>query len=255
MKPGFHELRLGALVKALSADGSTVVGHFRKEDGENAFRWTQRERLVDLGPSVAHDVSADGSVVVGESSNRACRWRRDAVREIVGTQRSSASAVSHDGSVIASIQDLRAVRWTTQGVQRLGWLQEHHEAAGAYGISGDGRVIVGTADAYDRTMKERASRWTGESGMVALSEGGGFPYFFSSSCATAASYDGRAIVRFVGDVGVSERGVWNQPFRWKRGRLLRGSMRCLGYPTNIVKPGRSHALLFRRTQEGGRIHE
>jgi uncharacterized membrane protein len=61
---------------AASADGSIVVGYapFGPLSSRGAFRWTEAEGLVSLGSlssdhinSFAHDVSADGSVIVGDS--------------------------------------------------------------------------------------------------------------------------------------------------------------------------------------------
>jgi probable HAF family extracellular repeat protein len=68
-----------SVARAISADGSTVVGFSETEHERcypfrcrEAFRWTEAEGMVALGSSAhvseALDVSADGSVVVGTDS-------------------------------------------------------------------------------------------------------------------------------------------------------------------------------------------
>ena len=52
-----------SIANDISADGSTIVGY-----GENAeaFRWTQTEGMVDLGfQGTPQAISADGSVIAG----------------------------------------------------------------------------------------------------------------------------------------------------------------------------------------------
>lgn len=68
----FFDLGSG-LVSTVSTDGSTVIGR-NLEPNRVAFRWTEESGLIELGTlpghmsSGAHGVSADGMVVVGESS-------------------------------------------------------------------------------------------------------------------------------------------------------------------------------------------
>ncbi len=115
----------------ISADGSMVVGSSAVETvsshGEppfrtlyRAFRWTQGQGMISLGrlrnsdtTSVANDLSADGSVVVGMSGEHpfreaehgeAFRWTQGSgmvgLGELPGYSYSHASSVSADGSVI-----------------------------------------------------------------------------------------------------------------------------------------------------------
>lgn len=124
----FHAVRwtpsgiqdLGALSKdgdsmaaAVSADGSIVVGWSSYSDsGWHAFRWTATEGMQDLGVGMAHDVSRDGSVVVGESYNHAFRW-----------------------TASSGMQDLNVVYAEL--------LRDGSMLITANGISPDGRFIVG----------------------------------------------------------------------------------------------------------------
>lgn len=66
-------------VRALSADGLTVVGDYVTEDRTEAFRWTAETGTVPLGDlpgreqlhkNIAYGVSADGSVIVGSNDDR-----------------------------------------------------------------------------------------------------------------------------------------------------------------------------------------
>jgi uncharacterized membrane protein len=108
---------------AISADGSTIVGESLFREGlsglrSEAFRWTEENGSVALGPSnsIALDVSSDGSVVVGTSfAFGAFYWT-----EQTGMIR---------------LQDLLG----SLGVTNLdGWTLTRAE-----GISPDGRILVG----------------------------------------------------------------------------------------------------------------
>jgi probable HAF family extracellular repeat protein len=163
---------------AVSADGSVIVGGGSVPGGgTNAFRWTQATGLVSLGDlpdgtdfSYAQDVSSDGRVVVGSATTAqgylAMRWTQAtgmvSLGDIPGGPHESfATGVSDDGNVIVGIANSTydvdangdAFIWTPQRGMRLlkdavmvdycaaqleGW-----HLVSAWGISGDGRVIVG----------------------------------------------------------------------------------------------------------------
>jgi probable HAF family extracellular repeat protein len=97
----------------VSRDGQVVVGYAYSGCTAHAFRWQESTGMIDLGssvsgrPTVAHAVSADGSVVVGsqtstEGFNQGTKWvdgRQELVPGpdgFVGT----AMAANNDGAVI-----------------------------------------------------------------------------------------------------------------------------------------------------------
>lgn len=164
--------------RGVSADGSVVVGSGFSRGATEAYRWTAADGTVGLGhfPGTlklgeALAVSADGRVVVGQCAasargrNAAFRWSEaDGLVSLFGPDPagwSEATAASADGSVIVGWADgtfdppgAHAFIWdaakgmrkladeleNVHGVDLRGW-----ELEKAFGISADGRVIVGTA--------------------------------------------------------------------------------------------------------------
>jgi probable HAF family extracellular repeat protein len=169
------------LARAVSADGSVVVGGPTGGDlGQQAFSWTQGDnRTVGLGDlpggdfySRALDVSADGSVIVGNAistlGDEACRWSKNEQGDWViqglgdlegGIFMSYANGVSGDGSIIVGggrtgptesdqeafiwdevygMRNLRDVLVNEYHLDLTGWV-----LLGANGISADGLTIVG----------------------------------------------------------------------------------------------------------------
>ncbi|MBI3249008.1 MAG: hypothetical protein HYZ50_21100 [Deltaproteobacteria bacterium] len=161
----------------VSADGAVVVGVAGSTFGglvlfgNEAFRWTAAEGMVGLGDlpgsfvaSIARAVSANGSVVVGESANNQSRneaFRWTAAEGMVGLgillnrQNSYASDVSADGSIVVGLTDgggfgafvwdathgmrsLKSVLVNDLGLDLTGWTLTQ-----ATSISADGRTIVG----------------------------------------------------------------------------------------------------------------
>lgn len=191
----------------MSADGSTVVGIAWGVQG--AFRWTLDggfERLPSLGgPELGYSreasaVSADGSVVVGGEYCALCLHG-----EKFGT----------------------AFRWTAQsGTQSLGRLAGGSYSR-AYGVSGDGAVVVGDATSGSDTFRGQAFRWTAESGMVGL----GFLAGRDMSVAFAISGDGSTIVGDSSLFTSDPRGATTrsqEAFRWTQ----QGGMVGMGWLTD-----------------------
>lgn len=114
--------------RAVSSDGSVVVGYGSSVRGTEAFRWTAGGGLVGLGDlpggafsSIAWGVSGDGRIVVGEGATG-----------IRGTE-----AFIWDEK--HGMRSLRIVLEVEHGLDLTGW-----QLARAAGISADGRVIVGS---------------------------------------------------------------------------------------------------------------
>lgn len=132
---------------ALSDDGTTVVGRMGVDAGEG-FRWTREGGVQTVGL-------------------------------VPGTGWSEAYDVSADGSVVGGHSQYRPFRWTEgSGLRPTGF-----EGTG-YGLSGDGRFLVG---AFDTGM---AYRWSDPGGLQPL----GMLPGFGQSVATAASFSGSVIV-------------------------------------------------------------
>ncbi len=162
--------------RAVSADGSVVVGRsYASSENREAFRWTADGGMVGLGDllggesavSSAHDVSADGSIVVGfsvsENGGEAFLWTAEEGMIGLGDLpddplETEAHGVTDDGSVVVGravylglskafiwdatygMRNLQEVLWVDYGLDLAGW-----ELSQATDVSDDGRVIVGFA--------------------------------------------------------------------------------------------------------------
>ncbi len=165
----------------VSADGSVVVGQSRSASGLEAFRWTSGGGMVGLGDLPGGDFYSE------------------------------AVAVSADGSVVVgqsrSASGLEAFRWTSSGgMSGIGDLPGGSFSSNARAVSADGAVVVGEGSSKQGIQ---AFRWTSGDGMVELSDlpGGSF----SNASAWGASADGSVVV----GVGFSQQGI--EAFRWTSG--------------------------------------
>lgn len=142
--------------EAISADGTTVTGRGDSSDGigTSVFRWTRTGGMQNLG-RFPGDIHASGT------------------------------AISADGSVIAGISDQAgAFRWTAaSGLQSIAV-----PASTAYGMSADGRAIVGYGGMYGGVF-----RWSVASGYENLD---GNQPTGSATWGYATSADGSAVVGF-----------------------------------------------------------
>jgi probable HAF family extracellular repeat protein len=148
----------------ISADGSVVVGETVSSSGMQAFRWTMADGMQGLG-----DLPG-------------------------GTPSSAAHGVSADGSVIVgqSTSSLgpEAFRWTSsEGMVGLGSLPGPEFRSSATDVSADGSVVVGSAGG-------QAFRWDSAGGLVGLAE----------------SQVGNVGVSADGSVVVGSSAAW--AFRW-----------------------------------------
>jgi probable HAF family extracellular repeat protein len=143
---------------AVSADGSVVIGDSNALNGfSEGFRWTQSEGMVNLHNRHPSDVSADGSKIVG--------------------------TIWGNGQV-------KAFRSTSYDIISLGFLSGANSSS-ATAVSADGSIIVGASGS-------EAFRWTQGGGMVSLKEtliGKGLDVSgWSLTSANAISADGFTIV-------------------------------------------------------------
>jgi probable HAF family extracellular repeat protein len=186
---GFHD----SFALGVNWNGSVVVGSSTYSTSSfwnyQAFRWTQTTGMLGLGflsgeraapYSGATGVTADGSVIVGESE-------------------------------YAANQSVEAFRWSQEsGMVGLGFLGggEPFPFSRAAAVNLDGSVVVGASS--NRSNQEEAFRWTQSTGMVGLgfvSEGG----VNQKSAATGVSADGSVVV------GVSSTGsTSSEAFRWSQ---------------------------------------
>jgi probable HAF family extracellular repeat protein len=135
---------------AVSADGSIVVGRGSSSLGAEAFIWSEVDGMNGLGDlgggpldtadygspflSIAVDVSADGSTVVGTAASTLPD----------GARRPEAFVwTARDG--MRSIRDIL----TAEGIDLTGWTLDV-----ATSISADGRTIVGTGTRPNERTKE-----------------------------------------------------------------------------------------------------
>ncbi len=222
---------------AVSADGKVIVGEGWVNElrgplfMDEAFRWTEETGAVGLGDlpggfvgSNAYDVSADGSVIVGQSfvtnGIEAFRWTQETgmvgLGQFADGLASVATGVSADGSVVVGNVEVgvgqnRGFHWTQQtGMQIIG---DDDSSVFVDAVSGDGSVAVGRWTTSNGTQ---AFRWTQETGMVGL---GVLTGDFSSS-ANGVSSDGSVIVGESAD-----HNGWSEAFRW----TAVGGMEGLGY--------------------------
>lgn len=216
--------------KAVSADGSTVVGWSYAAGGKLPFRWTRDTGIVALAPgnvlapTEAVGVSADGAVVVGfgtQFGTGGFLWTQgDGVAYLRGVPRGTTSGfatdVAADGSVVVGNYfdpSLQAFRWSVaDGLLGLG-----ESTSTATGVSADGNTIVGIGYVADsnEAARENAFRWTPETGLVYLGDlpGGG-----DRSFAWDVSADGTTVV------GGSDGSFGQEAFLWS----TTGGMATLG---------------------------
>ncbi|MCA9138916.1 MAG: hypothetical protein KDB00_19225 [Planctomycetales bacterium] len=220
--PGFGSLGQNIKARAVSADGSIIVGESSAGTipGTQAFRWTESDGMVGLGDlvettagpfsrmrSFAYTISGDGSLIAGDSrhpvsgSTTPMQYTRaDGMTGIelsVSNPANGANTVygsTFDGSVlVGSINSVtsgklnEAFRWTaTGGIERLGFVDTGNISQ-AHAVTPDGAVIVGTAR---DPLQLHAFRWTDADGFDLLNDG----TVFQASGALAVSASGTTIV-------------------------------------------------------------
>lgn len=177
---------LWSIAHGVSADGNVIVGDNRTSTGYRGFRWTNATGMQDLG------VMSDGvgAKAYGISANG---------NVIVGENRTS--------------QGYQAFRWTAEtGMQGIGYLNGGQYSR-AYNISADGNVVIGVSTGA-AIPGQRSFRWTAIGGMqeIGIFTGG------RSSYALGISADGSVIV------GESDSSNGWRAYRWTDA----GGMKDLG---------------------------
>ncbi len=204
--------------RAISADGTVVVGDGGPAFAGVGFRWTAASGMQDLGTlpggsySFAPGISDDGAVATGYGDSslgqRAYRWTSATgmvdIGGLPGATQVLGSDANKDGSVLVgtvnTTSGYRAFRWTSAGMTSLGTLSGGALSFG-YGTNSDGSVVVG--DSYS-PIGDVAFRWTSAGGMQSLGALSGGTFSF----AYAVSADGQVVV------GDSDSTNGDVAYRW-----------------------------------------
>ena len=154
----------------VSADGSVVVGQSSSTPGYQAFRWTATNGMVGLGDLPGGSYYSIALAISADG------------RVIVG-ESSSTLAPTYD----------EAFCWTvTNGMVGLGKLPGGNARSQAFAVSANGSVIVGASGSSNATSGVwEAFRWTAAEGMMPL---GDIPGGITNSVAYGISSDGSVVV-------------------------------------------------------------
>lgn len=166
--------------------------------------------LPGQNQSRACALSADGSVVVGESGNTAFRWTANGGMVVPGYLQggttSRATGVSADGSVVVGRTSVGGFRWTSAaGMSALGPLQSGFSSY-PNAVSADGSIVVGFGGNAAGTSD--AARWADPTGWITLDY---LPSYYAGE-ARAVSADGSVVVgvsqTVEGGVGIRQACRW-----------------------------------------------
>ncbi len=168
----------------ISADGSVIVGESGSANGGEAFRWTLATGMVGLGDLGGGEFYSYGDPSLG---GRLGRGRRQPIAD-VGIQ---SRGVSLDGG---------------HRDGGMGYLPGGESSSVASGVSGDGSVVAGVSTSGLSPSFGEAFRWTETTGLVGLGglPGSGDPV----SVPWGISADGEVVVGWA----LSENG--REAFRW-----------------------------------------
>ncbi|MCF7848019.1 MAG: hypothetical protein K9M45_04150 [Kiritimatiellales bacterium] len=207
-----------------SSDGSVIIGYFYSEDlGDyRACRWTAsgmeviRPQIDVPVYSAAWDISADGSVIVGEKDTEEGReaFRSLGVGALLGlgdleggSFNSAAYGASGNGSVVVgrgrSGSGYEAFRWTAAGMIGLGDLDGGSFYSSASAVSDDGSVVVGYGSSSNGG---EAFRWTPSGGMVGIGDLPGGDFY---SWANDVSANGSVVVGRSKTANGQEAFIWD----------------------------------------------
>lgn len=231
---------------AISADGSVAVGWIWNQatNRVDAYRWTESDGAVPIGDlsggnfeSYANDVSADGSVIVGQGHSNlgyeATRWTAATGQVSLGdldggSYHSCAFGISRDGTTIVgranSTQGQEAFRWTSADhMVGLGDLDGGIFDSHAEDVLANGDIVVGYGHS---ALGKEAIRWTQATGMVGL---GDLPGGAHDSWAWGGSVDGAIIV------GQGTTDLGKESFIWDAVNGMR-NLRTVAESHNAIIP-------------------
>ncbi|MBI5684708.1 MAG: PEP-CTERM sorting domain-containing protein [Verrucomicrobia bacterium] len=188
----------------ISKDGLVVVGQSDSSSGLQAFLWTAEHGMVGIGFLPDEHKDNEGSVVSTEKSGPVIRLTS------IERKQSKAFGVSADGSVIVGESGSptlgsQAFRWTkANGMAALRSLPHESTNTCARAVSANGSVIVGWCwNEWDAGVE--AYRWTAASGIVQLGKLPGR----TRSMAYAVSNDGEVVVGNSFGFGPEEAFIWD----------------------------------------------
>jgi uncharacterized membrane protein len=206
--------QIRSIAESVSNNGVIVGSGRPPESTQVAARWTDSTGWQALSAndgifSWAHDVSADGSVIVGRigggRGSQAFRWTEAGGIVFLGdlpngNQERQASGVSADGNIVVGSAFTSAgfepFRWTAAtGMVGLGSLPGVIPVTVSHtvSISANGLVIVCYSVVNsDPVAVERGFRWTQETGLVEIPKAPGIPNI--GFAPTAVSGDGSIIL-------------------------------------------------------------
>jgi uncharacterized membrane protein len=214
---GFRAGSTESRAYAVSADGSVVAG-----DSSGGFRWTQGSGIQPIGAGAARAISADGSVIAGSSGGDAIRWTQGTGAVSLGPSTYSGLGISGDGSIVVgnirhSSSFYEPFRWTQgTGGVGLGHLDGNPPGEWAARAISSDGSVIVGTD-WSPIWGTMAFRWTESDGMSQLS---GQPTGFKTDEATAVSTNGSVIVGYVRDYS----GNILEAYRWTPG----GGVQLLG---------------------------
>lgn len=151
----------GGFMTGVSADGRVVSGY-----GAQYFYWTKQTGTVFIGGIPPGIQGAGGSTQVSADGTKLC-----------------GNVLNFDGKVEAAIYDTSLGGWLTIG--NLGSYCDIN-ASTAWGISGDGRTVVGGV--YPGFCSHRAMKWSESGSMGTL-----FSWFGWTTRANGTNHDGSVV--------------------------------------------------------------
>ncbi len=174
----------------ISDDGTVIVGWSASAQLDSeAFVWIEGQGMIGLGAggpdspyfnwTRAYAVSADGSLVMGESASangvETFLWTQAGGMQVIDNGQTLWPLVSSDGTIIAGTQagpigqGNQPILWTAQGVTVLGNAPGHVNGQ-PRAMDALGTVVVGTGASQDNCTALEPWIWTPNSGTLILKD-------------------------------------------------------------------------------------